>query len=451
MKLFTSLNNRFFTVLVLLAATSCQKEFLAEKPDRALLVPTQLEDFSAILDGVQVFNQDYPALNSIASDDFFITDDGLQSLDFVEQAAYLWDASIFTGQTAVADWNYQYSKIFHANVVLDGLSESEVSGTNEQEYNRIKGAALFHRAYSYFELSQLFAMPYISSNDAGNPGLPLKLESDINTPAVRSNLSDTYDQILRDLNEAEQLLPVTSEFPTRPNRLAAWALLARIYLSISDYDNARLFADRCLQQHNTLSDYNSLDTTLDNPFPHVLTEGNEEVIYYATRINYWFFSSARMGVDSNLYNSYDEEDLRKDLFFTARDENIHSLTGTYTGENSFFSGLAVDEILLIRAECSARTGDADAAIRDLDYLLRHRYRESSYIPFQQENDSDVLERILQERRKELVGRGMRWSDLRRLNRENGFESTLVRNALGNRYELLPNSPQYAFPFPDYEN
>uniref|UniRef100_F4CEI6 Tetratricopeptide domain protein n=1 Tax=Sphingobacterium sp. (strain 21) TaxID=743722 RepID=F4CEI6_SPHS2 len=451
MKLFTSLNNRFFTVLVLLAATSCQNEFLAEKPDRALLVPTQLEAFSAILDGVQVFNQDYPALNSIASDDFFITDDGLQSLDFVEQAAYLWDASIFTGQTAVADWNYQYSKIFHANVVLDGLSELEVSGTNEQEYNRIKGAALFHRAYSYFELSQLFAMPYISSDDAGKPGLPLKLESDINTPAVQSNLSDIYDQILRDLNEAEQLLPVTSEFPTRPNRLAAWALLARIYLSISDYDNARLFADRCLQQHNTLSDYNFLDITLENPFPHVLTEGNEEVIYYATRINYWFFSSARMGVDSALYSSYDEEDLRKDLYYTTRDENIHSLTGTYTGGNSFFSGLAVDETLLIRAECSARAGNLDAAVNDLDYLLRHRYRESSYIPFEPESDSGVLEKILQERRKELIGRGLRWSDLRRLNRENGFERTLVRNSLGNHYELLPNSPLYAFPFPDYEN
>lgn len=450
MNLYTLRNYRLFTLLILLVVISCQKEFLAKKPDKALLVPTQLDDFSAILDAVQVFNLNYPALHSISSDDFFIADDGLQSLGFMEQAAYLWDASIFTGQTVVNDWNYQYSKIFHANVVLDGLSALEITENNEQEYNRVKGTALFHRANSYFELSQAFAAPFITPEDAEKSGLPLKLKSDINIPAIVVSLGDTYDRILNDLHEAERLLPISSEYLTRPNRPAAWALLARIYLSISDYENAQLFADHCLQQNSDLYDYNLFDRSLDNPFPHALTEGNEEIIYFSTRVNYRFFSSARMGVDTALYDAYGEGDLRKDLYFTTHDESIHSFTGTYTGESSFFSGLATDEMLLIRAECLVRASNVDAAVNDLNYLLQSRYQEHSYVPFQSENGYAVLEKILQERRKELIGRGLRWSDLRRFNRENGFERTLVRNVLGNRHELLPNSPSYVFPFPDYE-
>ena len=55
--------------------------------------------------------------------------------------------------------------------------------------------------------------------------------------------------------------------------------------------------------------------------------------------------------------------------------------------------------------------------------------------------------ILAERRKELVMRGTRWADLRRLNKEPKYATTLVRDLDAEQYELKPGSPKWVWPLP----
>jgi len=57
---------------------------------------------------------------------------------------------------------------------------------------------------------------------------------------------------------------------------------------------------------------------------------------------------------------------------------------------------------------------------------------------------------LKERRKELLFRGLRWTDLRRLNLDPRFAVTLARNVSGQIYSLPPEDPRYAWPIPDDE-
>ena len=45
---------------------------------------------------------------------------------------------------------------------------------------------------------------------------------------------------------------------------------------------------------------------------------------------------------------------------------------------------------------------------------------------------------------------MRWEDLRRLNKEPRFATTLQRVSKGTTYTLAPNDPKYTFPIPDIE-
>lgn len=436
--------------MVLVICISCQKEYLSKKADKALLVPKTLKDFDAILDGVSTFNNNFPALMSLASDDFYVTESGMLGLDQLQQSVYKWEADIFSGLASVPDWNHQYRKVFHANVVLDGLEDMHVIDKDVSDLNRIKGTALFHRAYAYYGLSQIFIDPFLTEEMGQRQGLVLRLEADINKENERSSVAETYGQIISDLEEAAELLPLNSLYQTRPNKNAAWALLARIYLSMADYKNAKLFADKCLSHNNGLVDFNLLDPNIRNPFPPIYSQYNEEVVYYSDLTLYAYMISSLVGVDTILYDSYNNNDLRKSAFFTSRATNLHSFTGSYSGSLAVFNGLANDELLLIRAECLAREGNGVLALNDLNYLLESRYKERFFEPLQLTDAKEILELILLERRKELVGRGLRWSDLRRLKYEDGHGRTLYRYIADERYELLPGAEFYTFPFPDYE-
>lgn len=437
-------------LMALMFCISCQKEFLKKKPNKALLTPVTLEDFDAILDAVTLLNYNYPSITSIASDDFYALENGYSVLDAIEKAAYVWEEGIFEGVTLIHDWDYQYSKIFHANVVLDGLKEFAVTDNNQSEFERVKGTALFHRALAYYSLSQVFIDPFLTVEMGQGDGLFLRLEADISKEVQRSTVAETYDLIISDLEDATDLLPINSLYKTRPSKEAAWALLARVYLSISEYEKAKLFADESLAVNSELLDYNLLDNSLINPFPHALTSDNKEIIFYSNLIRYRFLSSPLVGIDTLLYKSYSENDLRTTIYFTSREGNIHSFTGNYSGTSAIFGGLANDELLLIRAECLAREGNVAMALNDLNYLLENRYRDTFFQPIKLTDAKEVLNLVLHERRKELVGRGLRWSDLRRLNHEDEYSETLYRNIADKRYELLPKSGFYTFPFPEYE-
>ena len=62
-------------------------------------------------------------------------------------------------------------------------------------------------------------------------------------------------------------------------------------------------------------------------------------------------------------------------------------------------------------------------------------------------EQEALTKILTERRKELPFRGLRWMDIKRLNKE-GANIILVRNMNGQTYTLQPNHIRYALPIPE---
>jgi hypothetical protein len=115
-----------------------------------------------------------------------------------------------------------------------------------------------------------------------------------------------------------------------------------------------------------------------------------------------------------------------------------------------YDGLAVDEIYLIKAECRARAGDRDGAMDVLNTLLKARWKTGTFVAYTAANADEALLIVLKERKKELLLRGLGWTDLRRLNREPKFAVTLQRKAGGVTYTLPPNDPRYAFPIPDIE-
>ncbi|THU40290.1 RagB/SusD family nutrient uptake outer membrane protein [Niastella caeni] len=425
---------------------SCKKDWIEVKSNKALDVPTSVEDFQALLDNSAIMNDVHPSLGEVSADNYYLPNNIWQVWASHNRNAYIWSNDVYNNtNTDNVNWNYSYRQVFYANVVLDGINEVEAAFINTPAWNNVKGSALYYRADAFLNVSQLFTKPYsLTSPDL--PGIPLRLSADPNAASARAGLQETYQQMLNDLHGAVQYLPDLPLYKTRPSKTSAYALLARVYLVMHDYPKSLLYADSCLKLYDSLLDYNSLKTNVTYPIPGL----NKEVIFQAT-ISDDLQATMNCIVDSNLYKSYNVNDLRKQLFYKVNTAGQASFIGTYTGgtvgnASKAFGGIATDEIYLIRAECYARSGNTVAAMNDLNSLMSKRWKAGTFVPFTASNATEALTLILQERRKETPFRGLRWVDLRRLNSE-GANITLVRNANGQQYTIAPNDPRYVLPIP----
>jgi hypothetical protein len=97
----------------------------------------------------------------------------------------------------------------------------------------------------------------------------------------------------------------------------------------------------------------------------------------------------------------------------------------------------------------ARANQITQAMADLNTLLIKRFKRGSFTPLVAATPNEALSIIITERHKELLLRGLRWSDLRRLNPDPQFATTLTRTIDNQIYRLKPNDDRYVFPLPDY--
>ncbi len=432
-------------VLVVSPMFSCES-FLDERPDKSLVVPSTLEDFQTLLDNeVGVMNHG-PALGLISSDEYYTSYQGWQGfITAIERNGYIWKKEIYEGFGG-ADWKVPYESVFYSNIVLEGLEKVTINEENQAWWNRLRGSALFYRSFAFYGLLDIYAPVYDPSSAATDWGIPIRLTADVNAPVFRESVDNGYRQIIEDLEEASNLLPERPDYLTRPSATACDALLARVYLVMGDYEQALQAAERSLGKMNDLIDYNLLDETAARP----ITGENVEVIFRNRMVSYSFANSPLVYVDPNIIGLYHENDLRKDIFFEKRGEGKYSFRGTYTGDLGLFSGLTTAELLLVKAECEVRAGKIIKANEALNQLLEKRYREGSFFPLDIQEEDDLLDQVFAERRKELVFRGSRWTDLRRLNKSGDLSETLTRELDGQVYTLPPNDPRYVLPIPPEE-
>ncbi|HWK99588.1 MAG TPA: RagB/SusD family nutrient uptake outer membrane protein, partial [Parapedobacter sp.] len=107
------------------------------------------------------------------------------------------------------------------------------------------------------------------------------------------------------------------------------------------------------------------------------------------------------------------------------------------------------EMYLIRAESNLRIGQPEPALSDLNLLRKHRCKPTDFYQLEITATPGLLDTIIAERKRELVRRGLRWMDLRRLNQDPSTAETLARTMNGQVFNLQPNSKRYTFPIPDY--
>ena len=428
-------------LLLLFANISCKK-FLDEKPDKKLVIPSTLPDLQAILDNNIMYRND-PYAAEMSSDNYYLPAATWQTLEDFDRRMYTWEKdNIFS--TTGNDWSNIYNKVYYANTVLENLEKIERTAGNKNEWDNIKGQALMIRAKSFLNAVLVWSPAYDMATSVTDMGIPLRLSADFTEPAFRPSVQQTYDRIISDFKESITLLPPVSIHPSRASRAASYGLLARTFLSMRKYSLAGLYADSSLQINSSLLNYNSLNTAQTYPVPLF----NTEMIYYASSFTVALYISYAK-VDTLLYSLFAVNDCRKTVFFKPNTDGSIAYRGSYDGSNTGnFAGIATDELYLMRAESYARDGNKNVALTDLNTLLQMRFKTGTFIPVTANSAEDALSKILLERRKELIFRGLRWMDIKRLNREAAgiIQKRIINNQT---YILPPNDLRYALPIPEY--
>ena len=325
-------------------------------------------------------------------------------------------------------WQQAYIFINNANAALEGIESS--SGLSPQVRDQLKGEALFIRAFCHLYLVALFGdIPYVTSTDYT-----------INSKLPRTPASMVYSLISADLETAKLLLSeeyVDTE-RIRPNRSAAAALLARVYLYTSAWEKAEAQASEVISNAGLYE--------LEPDLANVFLANNNEAIWQLKPVSAG--TNAAQGqvfiltIDPG--QSLGGVALTQSLLaaFEANDKRAGEWIGSYSsGTNSYlfpykykqsYSNIVTEystllrlgEQYLIRAEARCRQNKTDLAKADLNTI-----RQRAGLPDITDSDNNVvIEAIAHERVTELfTENGHRWMDLKRTGKADAVMSSIRAN------------------------
>lgn len=433
--------------------TGCN-DFLDIKP-KGEKIPTTVSDYETLLnyESVQKVSDTYPAY---LTDDVFLPDvaegtatPGLNSVDQSIRNLYLFKKEVFGDAQDDGFWFASYNRIYYYNTVIDNIMNAD--GSDEQQKLSIRAEALISRALEYLYLVNGYAKYYDVRTAESDPGVPLILDEDISKKnLVRASVKDVYAQIQSDLQTALPNLPMQAKGNAfRASKAAGYGVLAKMYLYMGNYAEALKAANEVLEINNSLLDLkkyavvkpqSSIGRTnvpqdIDNP----------ENIYIKFAPYVYGLSSKVFGSDK-LISLFSEDDMRLQVYFTKNFRNIP--TDKYVWAPYLRANLAVSspEIYLIAAECEARGGSVERAMSLINKLRDNRIKNNT--PLVAIDRSDALQKVLEERRRELAMSGMvRYIDLKRLNKESQFAKTVTHVTGEGTFSLEPNSPLYVLPIP----
>ncbi len=335
-------------------------------------------------------------------------------------------------------WLSAYQTVNDVNNVLNALNV-----VVEARKNTIEGEAKFIRGSLYFDLVRLYAKAWNDGDPSTNDGVPIVLTPtraplDASSQLPRDKVAAVYEQAIKDLTDAEALLPASNGvFATSG---AAAAMLARIYLQKGDYANAASAADRVISS----GEY-GLEKTYADVFPFNQANLNEDVgspneYVFSMQVtssqgvndfNTFFSPYGRGDIDIReehlaLYNQNDD---RLALFY---DDGGIFRTGKFDMVYGNVPVIRLAEMYLTRAEANFRL-NTTAGVKPVDDInvIRERAGLSDYSA-----GAVTLDKILLERQLELAFEGEAIHDIKRLELTVG--------------PLQWNSPKLVFPIPSRE-
>jgi hypothetical protein len=361
-------------------------------------------------------------------------------------------------------FNPLYRVIDRVNRVLIALPNATSTGASDDALKKkLRGEALFLRAFCHFELYRYYSNSSVSTDLA-----MAYMETPSLTPTPRITVGPYFTKLKADLAEAKTLLPTALTDVSRATAAAASGVQARVALYLKEYTDAITYSTEYI---------NALPLSPMNQFAGIWTDANKnECAFQIIRTT----ATGRMGSlfrgtsssatnigtitwrpSDKLWNSYDQvNDVRFAAYF--KDEPLLAgstrsstrLISKYAGTGYGTSAenvanqkvMRTGEMYLIRAEAKAETGDLIGAAIDLNALRAARI--NGYVPVVLASKDAAITAIMDERFKELAYEGHRFWDLKRRNLPVTRLAADAPNA--NAITLPAGNYRFLLPIPDPE-
>ena len=435
----------------LIQMTSCAKEnFVNPVPTNAISdltafdskdrIEGQVRAIYATIKNAGMYGGRYQIFNDIRGGDF------MNDRTNVVTGFDVWNYTPSNSSTNSVQnhWTRAYYVINLANVFLDGMATKGTTVVGATLSSNYQAEARLLRAMSYYSLLQLYARPYWDGNGA-KPGVPLRLKGNTGSDdyaLARASVAEVYNQILADLSFAETNLPLTNSNAfnntTRAHRNTAIALKTRVYLSMRKYAEVITEANKIVTATApftaTTGVAHALQSDITNVFktPYTTTESimsmpfaSNEAPGGQNQLGYYYGPAAFNGGNGE-YSLLPTGIVASTDWKTA--DKRRSMVAVYTGKSyltkysvastfiDFAPVIRYAEVLLNLAEARVRsTNTVDAQAVSLLNAIRGRSDASTVFTAGDFSNADALaDAIVNERRIEFLGEGLRGTDLTRL-------------------------------------
>lgn len=428
-----------FYIISFVLLSSCN--YLDVEPT-GKVIPEKVTEFRAMMTSAYSKYPAYKHLLAMRADEVFPFTGEYSAYDrFIDFA--IWNDNSPSMQETYP-WLSLYNVIFYTNSVIDDVMSADVD-TYDDTREQIKAEALLLRAYSHFELLNLYAVPYNPMTAVVDRGIPLSTKIDIEQNFIPAKVEEVYTQILSDIEEARDLLQIEEQPANvryRFSKKSALALEARVRLYHAEWDNALALAEELIPmcQLENLNDASAIS-------PYEVS--SKEAILSLERV----VSSAvatETYVLPNLKNQYNMMgDLRVSRYFLNTDD---ALVPNKCNSDNMKVTFRSAEIYLIAAEAAAHVnGKLDIAKTRLKELMKNRLAESYYSQKASEIDGmsqeALITEIADERARELALEGHRWYDLRRTTRPEIVKTYKNQESITVTKTLMQDDSRYTISFP----
>lgn len=426
---------------------SCTK-YLEINPDNRVRLTT-VEDYQAVITGA--YPQAYHHFTELYTDNVRYYDYPSYNNANITSwlfPIYLWSDNYITNNaiTPEAAWRKYYNDIYEANVVLEGIDQATGDDALRQS---VKGEAYMIRAYCHFMLVNIFAKHYNPQTAATDLGIPYMLESE-KEPGQhysRDAIQYVYDRIEEDAFKALGL--IREEFMAVPkyhwSRASIHAFLSRFYLFKEDWERSLYHSEEVFKLNNNIrnlfADFDAYFATGDyNGFANRYFETHQSNVLLVNYTLTWN-TFERGSLYANEYRAtFHANDVRGRIFTLWSAQTPNYMARKFRrnlpadGQSYADVGLfVVEEVMYNAAEASVRKDNPDFqyAIDKMNAILQQRWR-----PYVALNLADyptqelLLEKIIDEKNRELCYEGYRWFDVKRHNIH-------IRHWDGTQYRELP--------------